>query len=136
ASGVAGAIQLTADAAADLREVNKQNEVTISNISADLSARGLRVQNQAAGDLTATARTTNGTVNYNVASNFAGSNIQLNGHSGLTAPYATAADASIQNLSVEKTLQITGQSAIPARGTLSANAHVAGTMAAPNADLS
>ncbi len=134
--GVAGAIQLTADATADVREVNKQNEVTVSNISADLSARGLRVQNQAAGDLTATARTTNGAINYNLASNFAGSSIQVNGRTGLLSDHPTTADASIQNLSVEKVLQIVGQGSVPARGTLSANAHVAGTLAAPNADLS
>lgn len=138
--GVAGAIQLAADAAADVQQTKKgdvvTNTVTVSNISADLSARGLRVQNQSAGDLTATARTNNGTVNYNLSSNFAGSNIQLNGRSALAAPYTTTADASIQNLSVEKSLQIAGQGAIPARGTFSANAHVAGTLNTPNANLS
>ncbi len=134
--GVAGAIQLTADAAADVREVNKTSEVTLSNISADLSARGLRVQNQAAGDLTATARTANGTVNYNLASDFAGSNIRLNGHTTLVKDYPTTADASIQNLSVEKTLRIAGEGSIPATGTLSANAHLAGTLEAPSADVS
>lgn len=134
--GVAGAIQLTADAAADVREVNNQNQVTISNISADLSARGLRVQNQAAGDLTATARTANGIVTYNVGSNVAGSTIRVNGRTDLAPDHATTADASIQDLSVAKALQIAGQGSIPARGTFSANAHVAGTLAAPNADLS
>ncbi len=115
--GVAGAIQLTADAAADLQQVNKQNVVTVSNISADLSARGLRVQNQSAGDLTATVRTANGTVNYQVASNFAGSTIQVNGRTGLTNPHATTADASIQNLSVEKDIADCGSR----RGTRSRN---------------
>lgn len=135
--GVAGAIQLTADAAADIREANnKQSEVTVSNISADLAARGLRVQNQSAGDLAATARTVNGTVNYNLASNFAGSNIRVNGRTALLNHYPTTADLSIQNLSVQKTLEIAGNGSIPAAGTLSANAHLAGTLEAPNADLS
>ncbi len=133
--GVAGTIQLTADAAADLREVRNQTEVNIANVNADLSARGLRVQNQDAGDLAVTVRTSNNTVNYNVASNFAGSNIKVNGQTALTKDYATRADAAIQNLSVEKALQIAGQGTIPARGNLSADAHVAGTLAAPNADL-
>lgn len=136
AAGIAGAIQLSADAAADVQEVNKQNVVTVSNISADLSARGLRVRNQPAGDLTAAARTNNGTVNYNLASNFAGSNIQVDGRTGLSADHPTTADASIQNLSVEKALLIAGQGSMPARGTLSANAHVNGTLAAPSANLS
>ncbi len=134
-AGIAGLVQLTADAAADVREVNKQSEVTVSNVSADLTARGLRVQNQNAGDLTATARTANGDVNYNVTSDFAGSNIRVNGRTALSKDHSTTADASIQNLSVEKALLIAGQSSVPARGTLSANAHVAGTVEAPNADL-
>ncbi len=134
-AGIAGVVQLMADAAADVRRVNAQSEVTVSSISADVSARGLRVQNQDAGDLTATARTTNGNVNYNLTSNFAGSNIRVNGQTALAKDYATTADASIQNLSVEKTLRITGEGNIPARGNLSANAHVAGTRKAPNADL-
>lgn len=134
--GVAGAIQLTADATADIREVNKQSEVTLSNISADLSARGLRVQNQSAGDLMARARTVNGAVNYNLTSNFAGSNIQVNGRTALVKDYPTTADASIQNLSVAKTLSIAGQGSIPASGTLSANAHLAGTLQSPSANVS
>ena len=133
--GVAGVVHLTADAAADLRSSGKENQVTISNVSADLSASGLRVQNQDAGNLTAMARTSSGTVNYTVTSNFAGSNVNVNGRTALTDDYPTTADASIQNLDVAKTLRIAGQSAVPARGTLSATAHVAGTLQAPNADL-
>ncbi|MBV9038482.1 MAG: translocation/assembly module TamB domain-containing protein, partial [Acidobacteriaceae bacterium] len=133
--GVAGLIQLNADTAADLRQARNQTLLNIANINADLSARGLRVQNQDAGDLTATARTVNNAVNYNVASNFAGSNIKINGQTALTKDYATTADAAIQNLSVEKALQIVGQGTIPARGNLSADAHVTGTLQAPKADL-
>ncbi|HEX4808900.1 MAG TPA: translocation/assembly module TamB domain-containing protein [Bryobacteraceae bacterium] len=133
--GLAGLIQLTADASADLREVNKQSQVTIANVNADLSARGLRIQNQDAGELTATARTDNGAVRYNVASNFAGSNVLVNGTTALTNDYATNAQASIQNLSVEKALSLAGQSSIPARGTFSADAKVSGTLQRPNASL-
>ena len=134
--GAGGVINLSASAAADVREVNKQSAVTVSNISADLSARKLRVQNQDAGNLTASARTANGTVNYNLTSNFAGSNINVTGRTALAKDYPTTADASIQNLSVEKSLSIAGEGSLPARGNFSASAHVAGTLAAPNADLS
>jgi translocation and assembly module TamB len=133
--GVAGLIQLTADAAADLREVNKQSEFSISNIMADFSGRGLRVQNQDAGDLVATARTESGAVVYKVDSNFAGSAINVNGRTTLAVDYSTTADASIQHLSIEKTLKLVGQADVPALGNFSANAHVAGTARAPNADL-
>ncbi len=133
--GVGGTIQLTAEASADVREVNQQKKVTVSNVSADLAARGLRVQNQNAGDLTATARTVNGSVQYNVNSDFAGSAIRVNGTTALSNDYFTTADASIQNLAIGKALQIAGESSIPAQGNLTANAHVAGTLKAPKANL-
>jgi translocation and assembly module TamB len=134
--GVAGAIQLNASGAVDLRDVHKQTEMVIGNINADLNARGLRVQNQAAGDLTATARTVNGRVQYNVSSDFAGSAIRVNGNTALSNGYYTTADASIQNLDIGKALQIAGQGSLPARGILTADAHLAGTIEAPTANLS
>lgn len=135
APGLAGLIQLTADAAGDLRASGKQTEFSVANVNADLSARGLRVQNQDAGDLTATARTNNGQVNYNLASNFAGSNIKVNGNTSLAKDYPTTADARIDNLLIEKALQIAGQGTLPVRGSLSASAHMAGTINAPDANL-
>jgi translocation and assembly module TamB len=133
--GVAGAIQLNASGAVDVRDVQKQTEVVVDNINADLAARGLRVQNQAAGDLTATARTVNGRVQYNVNSDFAGSNIRVNGNTALANGYDTTVDASIQNLNVAKALEIAGEGSLPARGMLSADAHASGTMNAPTANL-
>jgi len=56
-AGVAGLVEMTADIAADLRKT----DAVISNINADFSGRGLKVHGQDAGNLTATARTTNGT---------------------------------------------------------------------------
>jgi translocation and assembly module TamB len=133
--GAAGAIQLTADAAATVRESNQQTSVDISNISADLSARGLQVQHQSAGDLTATARTANGAVTYDIVSDFAGSDVKVNGRTTLAANYPTSASASIQNLSIAKVLSLTGQTQIPATGKFSAQGRFAGTMAAPSGDL-
>ena len=134
--GLAGFIQLTADASADLRQVNKELQVSVASVNADLSASGLRIQNQDAGQVTATARTENGTVRYNVGSNFAGSDVRVNGTTALASPYTTNARASIQNLSVGKTLSLAGQSSIPASGTLSADANVSGTLQAPTGNLS
>ena len=134
--GAAGAIRLTADVQGDLKEANNQNSFELSNVNADFSARGLRVQNQDAGNLTATARTVNRNVNYKVTSNFAGSNVNVNGNTTLSPDYPTVADASIENLTLEKVLSITGQTAIPATGNFSAKAHLAGTVKDPSADLS
>ena len=133
--GIAGSIGLTADAAADLRKQGDQTSATISNISADLSAQGLRLHNQDAGSLTATARTASNNVNYNVRSNFAGSEVKVDGRTALTKDYVTQATATIRNLSVEKVLQITGQNDIPAKGQLSADAKVSGALATPDATL-
>lgn len=133
--GAAGTIQLTAGAAADLQKPAKQTEFTLDNITADLSASGLRVQNQSAGDLKAAVRTNNGAANYDLVSNFAGSNVHVNGRTSLAKGYATTADASIRNLAIEKVLQITGQTSLPVSGHLSADAHVSGTLQSPAANL-
>jgi translocation and assembly module TamB len=134
-AGVAGLIELAADGAADLRLENGEAKTTISNIHFDLAGRQLRVHNQDAGSLTATARTANGAVTYDLKSDFAGSDIRVNGHTAL-ASYTTNATASIQALSIEKALQIAGQTTIPVRGSLSATSHFTGTPQAPIADLS
>ena len=135
-AGVAGSIRLTADAAADLRKVKDQTELAVSNVNADFTARALRVQNQDAGNLSGIARTNNGVVTYTVNSNFAGSKIEVNGQTSLAKNYATTANAAIDNLSVEKALKIVGQADVPARGNLSAHAHVNGTLQAPEANAS
>ncbi len=133
--GASGSLQLNADAALSVRQVAGKNEIDISNVSADLAARGLRVQNQEAGNLTLTARTSNRTVQYQLTSDFSGASINVNGRTALAADYPTTADASIKNLSVAKVLSIAGESSIPASGNLSADAHVTGTVKAPNANL-
>ncbi len=134
--GAAGDIQLTANAAGSLHEVNKQTAFDLVSVAVNLAARNLKVQNQDAGDLTATAQTVNRTVNYQLHSDFAGSNVDVKGNTGLTPDYPTDLAASIKHLSIAKVLSITGQSAVPATGDLTADARLAGTMKAPNADLS
>jgi translocation and assembly module TamB len=134
--GIAGLIQLKAAATASVAKPHGATQVNISDISADLSATGLQLEHQNAGDLIASARTSNGSVHYQLTSNFAGSDINVHGITGLGGNYYTVADASIQNLAVGKTLEIAGQSSIPVRGTLSASAHVDGTIQSPKANLS
>ncbi len=134
-SGVAGLVQLTANAAGDLGSRNKTTAFTLSNVTLDLSARNLEIQNQAAGNLLATARTTNRRLIYKVDSDFAGSALKVDGSTELAGDYFTKAEATIQNLSVAKTLKMAGQAAIPASGNLSAKAQVNGTLKAPNANL-
>ena len=134
-AGIKGVLQLTASTDDNLRQSANQTKLDILNVTADFSARALEIQNRDAGELTASARTSNGSVNYKVDSNFAGSDIKVRGNTALSGAYATAADASIKHLSISKALQIVGQSAVPASGDLSADAHVNGTTSAPHADL-
>ncbi len=133
--GAGGTIGLTADAVADLSKNGTETEFNVQNVSADLAARNLRIRKQDAGNLTASARTSNGQVNYNVRSNFAGSNVTIDGHTALSKNYPTQATATIRALAIEKVLQITGQSSVPAKGQLSADASVSGTIDTPDANL-
>lgn len=135
-AGVAGVIQLAANVSADLENRNNQASVNVSNFTADLAANRLRVQNQDAGSLTATARTSGTNVDYRLDSDFAGSSIKVQGRTALVKEYSTTATASIRGLSVAKALQLAGQSTVPASGELTADAHVDGTLSDPNADLS
>lgn len=133
--GIAGLIQLDASAAANITKPGGKMQVKISNVSANLSATGLQLENQDAGGLKASARTVNNTVQYTLTSNFAGSRIKLDGKTELAKNYPTVADASIQSLSVGRTLEMADVHSIPATGLLSASAHVSGTMQAPAANL-
>ena len=122
----AGTLQLTADVTGQLGDTFEP-----TNVTADASARGLTVDGQNYGDFTATARTNGQNVTYNVNSNFAGSQVRVSGNSGLKAPHQTTADATIAGLPIERVLVLLQQSNIPAKGTLSATAHVSGTMDHP-----
>ncbi len=134
-SGVAGLVQLAANASGDIGSTNKTTTFHVANVALDLSARNLEIQHQAAGNLTATARTANGQVTYRLDSDFAGSVIKANGSTSLSGEYLTKAEASIQDLSVAKALQMAGQAAIPASGNFSAKAQLSGTPKNPEANL-
>ncbi len=130
--GSAGAIQLSADAAGDLSHKGTETELKLFSIEANLSATNLRVRNQNAGSLTAIAHTTSGAVTYNVKSDFAGSDVHLDGHTSLTSGYVTEARASIRSLPLANVLEITGQGDVPVAGMLTADATLAGTLQAPD----
>ena len=133
--GLAGTIRLTANAVADLSQANNQARLVLNAVTGDLSAKGLRVQNQDAGDITAAMRTASGSMNYDLVSNFGGSSIHVNGRTEMAGNHATTADASVRGLPIAKALQLAGQSEVPVSGDLAADAHVSGTLQAPAAKL-
>ena len=122
----AGSIQVQANVAG-----NVSNGFDLSSVNGDLSVRGLRSEGQAYGDLMATAATVEQTVNYNLTSDFAGSNIVISGHTKLAPGYPTTARANLANLPIQRVLAVANRSSIPVKGLLSGTATFDGTAANP-----
>ena len=127
-----GIVQLNASIAG-----NVSDHFDLASINGNASVRGLQSEGQSYGDLTATAKTSGQSVNYNLTSDFAGSNISVIGDTQLAPEYPTTAHASLANLPVERVLAIAHRTDIPVRGVLSATASFNGTIANPqgSADL-
>jgi translocation and assembly module TamB len=132
-----GVVQADIDATGNLMEVSQKTGFLLSRMNADVVAKGLRVEGQSYGDLKATARTTGNAINYELTSNFAGSNLRVIGNTRLVRDYPTTADAGVSHLPVQRILTLAKQDAIPARGDLSGKVHIGGTLENPtgNADL-
>jgi translocation and assembly module TamB len=127
----AGLLQLNADVTGTLSEEKSGGEFLLASVNGDASARGLRFERETYGDLTASAHTSGSKVTYQLTSDFAGSNVQVNGNTQLARGYPTNADANIRNLPVERVLQVAQRTDIPAKGNLSGTAHLTGTMDDP-----
>nr|MDQ2900665.1 translocation/assembly module TamB [Acidobacteriota bacterium] len=135
----AGIFRINADVAGNLSDVKKggkdQTEFLLSGVNGDASAKGLRFDGQNYGDFNATARTSGQMVIYNVTSNFAGSNIRVNGNTRLVPDYPTTADATIGNLPIQRMLALAKRPDIPAKGNLSGTAHFSGTIPNPQGSV-
>ncbi|HUQ91685.1 MAG TPA: translocation/assembly module TamB domain-containing protein [Bryobacteraceae bacterium] len=127
-----GEIQLQAEVTADLQTVNTEGPAETAfrliSVTGDIAARNLRVEGQNYGNLTATARTTGQSVNYNLVSNFAGSNIRVNGDTQLLKDYPTNAAFTIGELPVERVLTLAKRTDVPVKGTLAASGRFTGTV--------
>ncbi len=132
-NGIAGTVRATANLTADIATQSERTKLTISNVDADVSAQALRIRGEDAGGLNASAHTVNGNVVYQVASNFAGSNVKVDGRTALAAGYYTTASAAISNLSVSKALELANENSVPVSGTLTATAQVNGPIDSPDA---
>jgi len=135
----AGVVQLNANVSGNLSQVKKagkpEAEFLLTSVNADASVRGLRAEGQDDGDLNLTARTSGKTVRYSLNSNFAGSNIRVNGNTQLVAGYPTNADANLNNLPVQRVLAVAHRTDVPAKGNLSGTAHYSGTTENPQGDV-
>ena len=129
-----GVVRMDADLAGDLSTVRDETQFLLSRVNAQVSAKGLKFQGQNYGDLTATAKTNGNTVAYNVNSDFAGSDLRVTGSTQLVRDYPTTADANISHLPIERLLTLAKEH-VPARGSLSGTAHLAGNVANPTGNL-
>ena len=127
-----GLVQLNASIGGDIAQ-----QFRLTNISGNASVRDLQSEGQAYGDLTVTTNTNGQTVTYSLTSNFAGSNINVNGDTQLISDYPTTARATLTNLPIERVLTLAHRTDIPFKGTLSGTASFNGTRANPqgSADL-
>jgi translocation and assembly module TamB len=131
----AGSVNLTADLSGSLKQEKvagqSKSRFVLDAVNADAAATGLRFDNENYGDLQAKAWTAGQSVNYEVTSTFAGSRLNVNGRTQLITGYPTTADASLQNLPVERILTVARRPDIPVKGRLSGTAHFAGNMEQP-----
>ncbi len=93
--GLAGTVELSGDGAAELRP---NATPLVSSLNASLAARSLSLNQQSLGDLTATARTSNNSVIFDLNSNFAKSNIRGNGQMQLAGDYPLQATVTFDNV--------------------------------------
>ncbi len=128
----AGVIEVNANVTA-----NVARQIQLTSINGNASVRGLELEGQSYGDLTASATTSGQSVNYNLTSDFAGSKINVNGSTQLTRDYPTTARANLGNLPVQRLLAVAGRSDVPVKGLLSGTANFTGTISNPqgSADL-
>ena len=128
----AGIVQLNANVTGNL-----SGQFQLTSVNGNASVRGFQSEAQNYGDLTATATTSGQSVNYNVTSDFAGSNINVTGSTQLTGNYQTTARANVGNLPVQRVLAVADRSDIPIKGLLSGTANFSGTIGNPqgSADL-
>jgi translocation and assembly module TamB len=133
--GLAGIVQIVANAAADMHDQPGQPRVALQSLNGSLAASNVRDKSGAIGGLNARAQTIGNHVRFDLNSSFAGSAIKASGQTTLASGYSTTANASIQNLQIEKALTIADLHDIPASGTLGATASFSGTLNDPHANL-
>jgi translocation and assembly module TamB len=134
--GLRGTVSLKGDLAANIAPAAGRAELQIGTLNASLSARALQMQGHNLGDFTATANTSGNALQYNVTSNFAGSDIRVAGQSLLNGNHQTTASGSISNLPIDQVLAVAGRRDLPVSGVLTANAQVSGTVDHPQATAS
>ncbi|HKD07335.1 MAG TPA: translocation/assembly module TamB domain-containing protein [Bryobacteraceae bacterium] len=133
---LAGTMQINADANASIGA----NDFLLTCVNADVNANGVKYRGVDYGNSTITAHTTGQTATYQASINALGGQVRVNGTTQLVSEYPTNADLNVANVALDRALNAVERSDIPAKGTLTASAHLSGTMTNPqgsaNIDLS
>ncbi len=124
--GVAGTVRLTADGSLTLR---RGAAPLPQYLNAGLSARGLSVNGQVLGDLTAKASTRGRTLDLELASNFAGSDIRGTGEVQLAGDDPISAHLDFTNVTYAGLAPLAGAPAEPIVATADGTAAIAGPLA-------
>ncbi len=136
---IAGVVQFNGDVTGTLTEKRNGTSNTprflLTKIAVDTSVRGLYADGQNYGDLTANARTSRNTVNYDVTSDFAGSNVKVAGSTQLAPGYSSSIEAQLRRLPVERVLALVRRTDIRVKGNLSGTAHFMGTLDNPQGEM-
>jgi len=132
----AGTMQINADANASMGK----NDFLLTCVNADVNAHGVKYRGVDYGNSTITAHTTGQTATYQASINAFAGQMRVNGTTQLVRDYPTNADLNVANVAIDQALNAIERSDIPAKGALTASAHVSGTMTNPqgsaNIDLS
>lgn len=134
--GLGGTADVLVDARANLWTAAGKQQFQLASLNANATVQGLRKDMKNLGDFTAVAQTSGTWLNYRVNSDLFGSTTRVNGRTLLTGNHDTDASATIANLPIQDVLELAGRRDIPASGILSADAHIAGTIADPRARAS
>jgi translocation and assembly module TamB len=94
--GLAGAVQVQANGAAEVRP--SEPRILISDLNGNVKATGLATDGKNLGDLTLTANTAAGRVNFALDSNLAGASMQGRGAVQLASGYSTSAQLTFKNV--------------------------------------
>lgn len=109
--GLAGTLQMAANGAATIRR--EGTRVLFQHLDGNLAAKSVALKGKQFGDLTLTANTTGGRLNFVLDSNLAQASIQGRGHAELSGDYPLNAELTFHNVTwsgLEPLLQSGGES--------------------------
>jgi translocation and assembly module TamB len=130
--GLQGTLAINAGFRAAILPRNGNESVQVSDVNGNFAVRGLALNGQSLGDITASVSTAANAVQYTLTSNFGGTTFKANGRTLLGGDMETSAAVSIHGLPIHAALAAAGRGGLPITGTLSADAQLSGPLSDPH----